>query len=200
MLLHSADTHNSLPSAGGGGSTRNAHPTIPRCAMRKLRLMLCSALALAGVTTASAQVEHHVCRLLKPDEVKTLLGPTIVLANVIEEGPERSICQYEDAKSPVFILTVYWKGGKNQWNASTAALKAGDKMLAGSEGVGIDSLAKAGVVKAGPVQGLGDAAYFSDLLPSLVLKGDVLLELNMALLKGPERTFRPLVEKLLARI
>jgi hypothetical protein len=168
--------------------------------MRNRRLLLCCALALAGATTASAQVEHHVCRLLTPDEVKALLGPTIVLANVIEEGPERSICQYEDAKSPVFILTVYWKGGKNQWNASTAALKAGDKMLAGSEGAGIDSLAKAGVVKAGPVQGLGDAAYFSDLLPSLVLKGDVLLELNMALLKDPERTFRPLVEKLLARI
>ena len=168
--------------------------------MSKRRFLLCCALALASATSASAQVEHHVCRLLKPDEVKTLLGPTIVLANVIEEGPDRSICQYEDDKAPVFILTVYWKGGKNQWNASTAALKAGDKMLAGSEGVGVDSLAKAGVVKAGPVQGLGDAAYFSDLLPSLVLKGDVLLELNMALLKAPERTFRPLVEKLLARI
>jgi hypothetical protein len=39
-----------------------------------------------------------------------------------------------------------------------------------------------------------------NLLPSLVLKGDVLLELNMALMKDPGRTFRPLVEKLLARI
>jgi hypothetical protein len=168
--------------------------------MRKRRLLLSCALALAGATSVSAQAEHHVCRLLKPDEVKALLAPTIVLANVIEEGPVRSVCQYEDDQSPVFILTVYWKGGKNQWNASTAALKAGDKMLAGSEGVGVDSLAKAGVVKAGPVKGLGDAAYFSDLLPSLVLKGDVLLELNMALLKDPENKFRPLVEKLLSRI
>jgi hypothetical protein len=168
--------------------------------MRQRWLLLCCALTLAGAGSLSAQAERHVCRLLKPDEVKALLGPSIVLANVIEEGPERSVCQYEDAHSPVFILTVYWKGGKNQWNASQAALKAGDKMLAGSEGVGIDSLAKAGVVKAGPVAGLGDAAYFSDLLPSLVLKGDVLLELNMALMKDPARTFRPLVEKLLARI
>jgi hypothetical protein len=168
--------------------------------MRSRWILLCCTLAVAGANSVSAQVEHHVCRLLTPDEVKALLEPTIVLANVIEEGPVRSVCQYEDDDSPVFILTVYWKGGKNQWNASTAALKAGDKMLAGSEGVGIDSLAKAGVVKAGPVQGLGDAAYFSDLLPSLVLKGDVLLELNMALLKKPESKFRPLVEKLLARI
>jgi hypothetical protein len=168
--------------------------------MGKRHLLLCCALAFAGASSVSAQAEHHVCRLLKPDEVKVLLAPTIVLANVIEEGPERSVCQYEDDRSPVFILTVYWKGGRNQWNASTAALKAGDKMLAGSEGVGVDSLAKAGVVKAGPVKGLGDAAYFSDLLPSLVLKGDVLLELNMALLKDPESKFRPLVEKLLSRI
>ena len=168
--------------------------------MRKRCLLLWCALALAGASSAYAQAEHHVCRLLKPDEVKALLAPTIVLANVIEEGPVRSVCQYEDDHSPVFILTVYWKGGKDQWNASTAALKAGDKMLAGSEGVGVDSLAKAAVVKAGPVKGLGDAAYFSDLLPSLVLKGDVLLELNMALLKDPESKFRPLVEKLLSRI
>ena len=168
--------------------------------MRKRWILLCCALALASASSVSAQVEHHVCRLLKPDEVKVLLDSAIVLANVIEDAPERSICQYEDDDSPVFVLTVYWKGGKNQWNASTAALKAGDKMLAGSEGVGIDSLAKAGFVKAGPVHGLGDAAYFSDVLPSLVLKGDVLLELNMALLKDPERKFRPLVEKLLARI
>ena len=168
--------------------------------MRNRWILLCSALALAG-TNASAQTERHVCRLLKADEVKTLLGPTVVLANVIEDEPERSTCQYEDKDdSPVFILTVYWKGGKNQWNASTAALKQGDRMLAGSEGVGIDSLAKAGVVKAGPVTGLGDAAYFSDLLPSLVLKGDVLLELNMALLKDPETKFRPLASALLSRI
>jgi hypothetical protein len=168
--------------------------------MRNRRLLLCCVLALAGSSSVSAQAEHHVCRLLKPDEVKALLTPTIVLANVIEEGPVRSVCQYEDDQSPVFILTVYWKGGKDQWNASTTALKAGDKMLAGSEGVGVDSLAKAGVVKAGPVKGLGDAAYFSDVLPSLVLKGDVLLELNMALLKDPESKFRPLVERLLSRI
>jgi hypothetical protein len=40
---------------------------------------------------------------------------------------------------------------------------------------------------------------FSDLLPSLVLKGDV-LELNMVLLKDPESKFRPFAAKLLAQI
>jgi hypothetical protein len=158
-------------------------------------------LALAATDQVSAQAERHICRLLKPDEVKALLGPAVVLANVTEDEAERSTCQYEAQDgSPVFILTVYWRGGKNQWKASSAARSAADKMLVHEEGVGLDSLAKAGVVKAGPVQGLGDAAYFSEALPSLVLKGDVLLELNMALLQNPAAKFRSLAEKLLARI
>lgn len=158
-------------------------------------------LTLAGVDIAEAQTERHVCRLLKAGEIEAFLGPTVALANVVEDEPERSTCQYEDKDgAPVFILTIYWKGGKNQWNASSVARTAGDRMLADAEGVGIDSLAKAGVVKAGPVPGLGDAAYFSDLLPSQVLKGDVLLELNMSLLKSPEAKFVPLAKALLARI
>ena len=81
-----------------------------------------------------------------------------------------------------------------------ASLAMSDKMLAGSEGVGIDSLAKAGEIKAGPVEALGDRAYFSDVLPSLVLKGDVLLEMNLALLKDAGAKFRPLEKLILGRI
>lgn len=169
--------------------------------MRNRWIALCCTLALIGTDQVSAQGERHICRLLNAEEVKTLIGPGVTLANVTEDEPERSTCQYEDKDgAPFFILTVYWKGGKNQWNASSAGRAMGDKMLAGAEGAGIDSLAKAGMVKAGPVPGLGDAAYFSDLLPSQVLKGDVLLELNMNLLKDPATKFRPLAEKLLARI
>jgi hypothetical protein len=169
--------------------------------MRNRWIGLCGVLALAAAGPVQAQSGRQVCRLLKAEEVKALLGPRVALANVTEDEPERSTCQYEDKDgSPVFILTVYWKGGKEQWKASAVGRAAGDRMLAGAEGVGIDSLAKAGVVEAGPVQGLGDAAYFSDLLPSQVLKGDVLLELTMHLLEDPAARFRPLVEKLLARI
>jgi hypothetical protein len=42
---------------------------------RWILILLCCALALAGASSISAQVEHHVCRLLKPDEVKALLEP-----------------------------------------------------------------------------------------------------------------------------
>jgi hypothetical protein len=162
-------------------------------------LPLACALSLAA-GGASAQVERQVCRLLKPDEVKALVGPDIVMANVLEEGDDRSVCQYETGDAPALVLTIYWRGGRKQWDASMASLATGDKMLAGSEGVGIDSLAKAGAVKAGSVQGLGDRAYFSDVLPSLVLKGDVLLEMNLALLKDAGAKFRPLAERILGRI
>ena len=157
-------------------------------------------LTLAG-TDAAAQGERHVCRLLNASEVAAFVGPAVALANVVEDEPERSTCHYEDQDgTPLFILKVYWKGGKNQWNASSVARTAGDRMLADAEGVGTDSLAKAGVVKAGPVAGLGDAAYFSDLLPSQVLKGDILVELTMSLLQDPEAKFRPLAEALLKRL
>jgi len=163
-------------------------------------LPLACALSLVAAGSGSAQAERHVCRLLKPDEVKSLVGPDIVMANVLEEGDDRSVCQYETADAPALVLTIYWRGGRKQWDASMASLAMGDKMLAGSEGAGIDSLTKAGVIKAGPVQGLGDRAYFSDVLPSLVLKGDMLLEMNLALLKDAGARFRPLATLILGRI
>jgi hypothetical protein len=55
--------------------------------MRSRWILLCCALALTEASSISAQVEHHVCRLLKPDELKALIGSTIVLANVLEEAP-----------------------------------------------------------------------------------------------------------------
>ena len=63
------------------------------------------------------------------------------------------------------------------------------------EGVALDS-----IVKQGPVPGLGDGAYFSPLLPSLLLKGDTLVEIMMPTVKDPEAKFRPLANKLLGRM
>lgn len=56
------------------------------------------------------------------------------------------------------------------------------------------------VVKAGPVSGLGDKAFFSPILGSLVLKDDILLEITMPLVRDPEAQFRPLVTKMLSRL
>ncbi|HWB43207.1 MAG TPA: hypothetical protein VG500_18235 [Gemmatimonadales bacterium] len=142
-------------------------------------LPLCVTLTLAGATVAAAQTERHVCRLLKANEIAAFIGSTVALANVVEDEPERSTCHYEDESgAPVFILTIYWKGGKDRWNASSAARGPEDRM----------------------VPGLGDAARFSDVHPSQVLEGDILVELHMSLLKDPAARFRPLAETLLKRL
>ena len=68
-------------------------------------------------------------------------------------------------------------------------------MIQNQEGVALDS-----VVKVGPISGLGDKAIFSPLLGSIVLKDDVMLEIQMWYLPKPEAQFRPLVTKMLSRL
>ena len=99
-----------------------------------------------------------------------LLGGFRVLANVIEAAPERSVCHWEDSTGLVFKLTVYWTGGKQGWETWRTAQGIGGKTLSQAEGVHPDSIIKQGVVP-----GLGDAAYFSELLT----------EVNVLLSWGP---------------
>jgi hypothetical protein len=53
-------------------------------------------------------------------------------------------------------------------------------------------------VKSGPVAGLGDKAIFSDILPAMVLKDNVLLEFTMSTLPNATAKFRPLATKALS--
>lgn len=77
--------------------------------------------------------------------------------------------------------------------------KAGKKrkegsLMRASEGAELDS-----IVKPGPVAGLGDSAAYAELAPGVVLQGDV-LELTTFHLPDARRNFRPLAQKVLARI
>jgi len=92
------------------------------------------------------------------------------MADQSEAGDTFSTCDWEDAAGVcAFGLTVYWSGGKEQWETWRLAQGLGDAALKSAEGV-----AASAVVKQGLVPGIGDAAYFSPVLPSLVLKGDTL--------------------------
>jgi hypothetical protein len=164
-------------------------------------------LAMAGVACgevgsrpASAQADpakngYNACRLLKSEELNALTETKVLMASVEEAAPERSVCQWEDSSGLVFKLTVYWKGGKQGWETWRAAHGLGGAMLTKEEGVHPDS-----VIKQGVVPGLGDAAYFSELLPSLLLKHDTLVEMEMSLVPHPERKFRGLATTLLSRL
>ena len=150
---------------------------------------------LVEAQAAPAKNGYNACRLLTPPEIKALTEKDVLLANVIEAAPERSVCHWEDSAGLVFKLTVYWTGGKQGWETWRAAQGMGGKMLSQAEGVHPDSIIKQGVVP-----GLGDAAYFSELLPSLLLKHDTLVELEMSLVPHPAAKFRKLATTLLSRL
>ena len=110
--------------------------------------------------------------------------------------PGRSACWWKGREgNPRFALTAYWIGGRQGWEINGASRRMAKGMVEKQEAVVFDS-----VVKTGFVPGLGDKAFFSPLLESLVLKDDVLLEITTSLLPKPEAQFRPLVTKMLSRL
>jgi len=119
----------------------------------------------------------------------------VTMADQSEAGDNFSTCDWEDETGQfVFGLTAYWSGGKQQWQTWRTAQGLGDALLKQAEGV-----SGSGVVEQGLVPGLGDAAYFNEVLPSLVLKGDTLFELKLALVPKAKGKFRDLAGRLLAK-
>ena len=138
----------------------------------------------------------NACHLLSHQEVSALVERPITMRDQTEATPRYSTCEYSDSSGQfAFGLTVYWSGGKEEWETWRMAQGLGQQIFAKTEGVEVDS-----VVRQGPVSGLGDGAYFSELLPSLVLAGDVLVEMKMNFVQRAETRFRPLAQKLLSRL
>lgn len=116
--------------------------------------------------------------------------------NVVAQEPTYSECNWKDRDGVVLLtLKVHWSGGRQQWEIWRQAQGLGGQILQQQEGVALDE-----VVKQGLVPGLGDGAYFSPLLPSLLLKGDALVEIMMSTVQNPKAQFRPLATKLLSRM
>ncbi len=140
--------------------------------------------------------ERNACRLLTHPEVAALVEKQVAIADVTEASPTFSSCQWEDAAGTfLFGIDAYWAGGKQQWEAWRTAQGLGAETWKQQEGVNLDS-----IVKQGPVVGLGDGAYFSELLPALVLQGDRLIEMKLVIVPNAAAKFRPLATKLLSRM
>ena len=140
--------------------------------------------------------DHNACHLLTHEEVAEIAGRKVTMADQTEAGDTFSTCEWEDeAGVSAFGLTVHWSGGKEQWETWRLAQGLGDAALRSAEGVGGSD-----VVKQGLVPGIGDAAYFSPVLPSLVLKGDTLFEIKFALAPKADARFAGLAAKLLERL
>ena len=155
-----------------------------------------SAGGAARTAPTKAAADRNACHLLTHDEVSEIAGRKVVMADQSEAGDTFSTCDWEDeAGVSAFSLTVYWSGGKEQWETWRLAQGLGDAALKSAEGPSGSE-----VVKQGPVPGIGDAAYFSAVLPSLVLKGDTLFEIKFSLAPKAEAKFAPLAARLLAKV
>lgn len=145
---------------------------------------------------AGAATDRNACHLLTHQEVSELAERKVVMADQTEADETSSTCDWElEDGTLAFGLTVHWSGGKERFETWRLAQGLGDAILKQSEGVTASE-----VVKQGVVPGIGDAAYFSEVLPSLVLQGDTLFELKLSPVPKPGAKFAGLAAKLLAKV
>jgi hypothetical protein len=144
---------------------------------------------------APSGAARDACGLIPAEQVGGFAKDTVTTRS--EPGQTRSVCTYLDKSGvfPYLRVTVYWKGGKEQFEAVQTGTRIAGKLLAAPGDKGsVDE-----VVTPGPVAGLGDAAFYHGIAPSYVLSGDVLLMFEMQM-ADQRRAFRPLASTALSRL
>ncbi len=149
-----------------------------------------------GAVAGTGSEARSACDLVTAAEMQAITGEPVEVRPG-DAGPAYSKCKYWGTVNqvPYFSLTAYWSGGREQWDINTSAMGLAADLFREAEGVELDS-----IVQAGPVHGLGDAAIFADLTPAMVLRADQMLEMYLFYLPDAKRNFRPLTEKILARL
>jgi hypothetical protein len=151
-------------------------------------------------TTAEASSERRssgdACALLTEQEVSAAAG-VAVEARGDSKGGNTTSCSWYSGETPVLQLDVTWQGGREEWSMWSAGFGLAATLMAESEA---DRPMVDSIVKPGPVAHLGDQAFFSDIVPSFVLKDDILLAFMMQLVPDADTHFEPLARKALSRI
>ena len=140
---------------------------------------------------------RSACDVLTGEDVSAILGQTLeARPDPEEQTPRYSTCGYYPGEGyGILYLTVYWRGGQIEWDTWQMATGYAGQMWEQAEKVSLDSISGATLVS-----GLGDRAYFGGIMPSLVLKGDVMLEFKLALVTDEEKNFPLLAKAALARL
>jgi hypothetical protein len=140
-------------------------------------------------------VPRDACALVTEAELEAIAGQD-VRSEAVEIGARRSECLYWDSTGtrPVIQLTVLWAGGREELEVHKRSM---DLASQPPNRVGPDS---GPPLQPGPVLGLGDEAYFSDILPSFVLSGDRLIQVFVTFLPEARTNFVPLARLMLGRL
>ena len=139
---------------------------------------------------------RDACAVLTESEVAAMTGES-VSARRGEGGSTYSECGWfgRQTETPYLELTVYWRGGRETWDAQRMGYGIARAMMRDQEGAELDS-----IVRPGPVPALGDSAIFAELMPSIVLDDDVMLEMYLFHMPDAAHRFRPLAETILTRV
>jgi hypothetical protein len=149
-----------------------------------------------GPAAETGAAKRDACELLTAADVAAVHGAPVV-ARPEDEGPHRSSCLFSPPGTEewqVIWLTVHWRGGREEWDIQQAGRGIAVDMMS-TEEVDVDS-----ITRPDPLAGIGDAAYYGGILPSLVLDGDVLLEFQMPLLQNDREHFPALARLALSRL
>jgi hypothetical protein len=156
----------------------------------------CSKAPADGASAAQSSGRGNACKLIDAADFEQLHGAKVALLHNIE-ADDRTVCEIYDAANnqAFFYLDVTWKGGAELVRTEGTARGVAAGLLGG--GVNLEPLIGAsGAAKA------ADKAYYSDVAPSWVLKGDVLMRFRMEGLTLEQRkaNFVPLARKALDRL
>jgi len=150
-----------------------------------------------GSAASSPGERGNACKLVDKEDMERLHGASVGMLHNIESDNQTTCEVYDLATNQAFFyLEAFWKGGRDAAQAGGAASGIAAGVL-GDRSVSLEPLtgASAGAKAA-------DKAYYSDVTPPWVLKGDVLLRFKMAGLTQEQRSreFVPLARKALDRL
>lgn len=126
-----------------------------------------------GATAATpSRSTRNACALIDRAQLEAIAKERLDMLHNIEEE-DKTVCELSLAasKTNVIYVTAHWRGGKELARINQAATSMARQMMKNDENADIEAL-----TGSGKVRGLADKAYYSDLMPSWFVKGDVLVE------------------------
>jgi len=128
--------------------------------------------ASAAAPAASSAVSHNACALVDREALEAIAGQKLDMLNNVEDD-EQTVCELSAASdgTTLIYVTVHWSGGKEAARINSAAMGMARQLL-NEPDVDIDKL-----TGSADVPGLADQAFYSNVMPSWVLKDDVLIEI-----------------------
>lgn len=125
-----------------------------------------------GASTPARSTAKNACRLVDLAQIEAIAKQKLGMLHNIE-AEDHTVCELSELKTnqTLVSVTVHWTGGKEMARINQAAMSMAKQML-NDDDTDIEE-----ITGSAKVRGLADKAYYSDLMPSWVLKGDVMIEI-----------------------